>query len=88
MSELKRFGIQARDHLKENRPKLYRHLKRKGQLEKYCLDVQNRVEDQIERLMKKGLQYHEAWLIASEVIYVPSEDEQPILGVTENFFIE
>jgi hypothetical protein len=76
------FGWKAKEHLKENRPKMYQQLKESGRLEKYLMSVQKEVSKEIAQRMDNGAQWHEAWEYARQRIYIPSEDEEPIIGVT------
>jgi len=67
-------------HLKTYRPRMYRALRRSGQLEKVAEDVARSAVETAERLVRQGMHPHEAWWEAErEYILVPSEKDLPNL---------
>lgn len=78
-------GTLAEEHLKENRPKMYQALKQNGSLEDYLKSLQEKASQELDQHLLNGLQHHEAWdLVTSHYVYVPSEDEEAVLGITES----
>ena len=73
---LTKYGLLARDHWKEHLPKMYQSLKESGQLMPTLLELQETVAEQISEMIADGAQYHEAWEIAREQIFLPSEDDE------------
>jgi hypothetical protein len=51
-------------------------------MEKNLLSVQNEVMKEIGQRIENGAQWHEAWEYARQRIYIPNEDEEPIIGGT------
>lgn len=78
-------GQLAKEHLKENRPKMFQALKENGGLEAYLQSLQQAASQELDDLLMKGLQHHEAMeIVTSRYVYVPSEDEEAVLGITES----
>jgi hypothetical protein len=73
-------GAQAKAHLQKARPKLYAELEANGQLEATILAMQNRAEEQILAAVQKGKPWSEAFEEAKPDLFLPSEEEQPLLG--------
>ncbi len=80
MSKLNPLGWKLYDHLKLHRPKQFRDLQQKGELESFLLSLQNYADRNLVQLQQSGLYFHEAWEIVKDDVLLPSEDDVPLLG--------
>lgn len=80
MSKLNPLGWQLYDHMKAHRPKQFRDLQQKGELESFLLSLQNYADHNLVQLQQSGLQFFEAWEIVKDDVLLPSEDDVPLLG--------
>ena len=80
MTGLNSLGWTIHDHLKANRPKMFRELKNQGTLNQYVLNQQNQINDSLTDLEHQGLQPHEARELLRDQIYLPTEEDVPNLG--------
>jgi uncharacterized FlgJ-related protein len=68
-------------HLKQFRPKLYREMKKAGELEKFALSAQESAKDMFETLVRRGVDPHDAQIRAERTyILLPDEKEVPDLA--------
>jgi hypothetical protein len=77
---LTRFGLIAKAHLKEHRPKLYRQLQKEGRLDQFAQERADAAQRVLDELVKKGYPHDGAWEIAKDEIYLPTEEDVPHLG--------
>ncbi len=77
MSKLNPLGWKLYDHLKLHRPKQFRDLQQKGELDSFLLSLQNYGDRNLVQLQQSGLYFHEAWEIVKDDVLLPSEDDQP-----------
>ncbi len=77
MSKLNGLGWKFYDHLKRHRPKQFRDLQQKGELDSFLLSLQNYADRNLVQLQQSGLYFHEAWEIVKDDVLLPSEDDQP-----------
>jgi hypothetical protein len=68
------------NHLRENRPKMYQELMESGQLKNYLSDVAERARNLRHNLLQSGLQDLEAQEFVNEILFPPSEKDQPVIG--------
>ena len=64
----------------EHRPKDTEQLRQAGKLHQHCLDLQDRGRDLLLRSQIAGLNEFEARELLAELVFPPSEQEQPNLG--------
>jgi hypothetical protein len=78
--QLTALGRIALKHLKEHRPMLFAHIEKQELLNDIVWELQEMAKKTLEGLRKQGVPHTEAWEIAtSRYIYLPSEEEQPVL---------
>lgn len=70
----------ARAHLKEHRPKLYRELEASGDLESFLEDRREAASRVLDEYLSRGLSYDQGWEAASRELFLPSEEDVPLLG--------
>ncbi len=80
MSKLNGFGWMFYHHLERHRPKQFRDLQQKGELDSYLLSLQDYAGRNLVQLQQGGLQFHEAWEIVKDDVLLPTEDDVPLLG--------
>lgn len=80
MSKLNPLGLKLHDHLKRHRPKQFRDLQQKGELDSFLLSLQNYADRNLVQLQQSGLYFHEAWEIVKDDVLLPTEDDVPLLG--------
>ena len=83
IKSLTRFVLEAKEHLKKHRPKMYRQLSESGELNDYLIDLQDRATSQLGEMIKNGAMYHEAKEVVNQMLFPPSEEEEPILGCSD-----
>jgi hypothetical protein len=76
---LSRFAVLHGNHLREHRPRMYRELQQSGQLNQYLHDKGEEVGDLIAGLVEKGVPWLEAWELAKDLVYPPTEADVPNL---------
>lgn len=75
------WGRMAEKHWKEYRPKMYRELKKKGQLHKALYAAQELSGNLMVDLTQQGLAPDQAWeLVREQWLLLPSEEDVPELG--------
>jgi hypothetical protein len=73
--------LQAKEHWRQYRPKMYAALEASGQLDQMAREAAQRHEDALYALIQKGLKFHEAEaLVREDFVFLPSEEDQPELG--------
>ena len=77
MSKLNPLGLKLYHHLERHRPKQFRDLQQKGELDSFLLSLQNYGDRNLVQLQQSGLYFHEAWEIVKDDVLLPSEDDQP-----------
>ena len=77
MSKLNGLGWKFYHHLERHRPKQFRDLQQKGELDSFLLSLQNYAGRNLVQLQQGGLQFYEAWEIVKDDVLLPSEDDQP-----------
>ncbi len=80
MSKLNPLGLKLYHHLERHRPKQFRELEQKGELDSYLLSLQDYAGRNLVQLQQGGLYFHEAWEIVKDDVLLPSEDDVPLLG--------
>ena len=76
MKDSGRYGVLLEQHLKEERPKLYKEWKDSGYLEEFLYKRAIKAYDQLSNLMKSGLNPIEAEeMIWGELMTLPEEEE-------------
>jgi len=80
VKSLTSIGLEAKEHLRKFRPKIYQQLKESGELQDYLLDLQDRAMGQLGQMIENGALYHEAKEIVNQMLFPPSEEEEPVLG--------
>lgn len=81
VESLTRFGAMANRHWHEHRPRLYQHLKARGQLQKALLHAQESAKSLIGELVSRQGQSLESAReqALSRFVLLPAESEQPLL---------
>jgi len=79
MAQLSRFAVLAGNHLREHRPRMYRELQQSGQLEAFLRQRAEAAQKILGDMVEAGSQYHEAWEVAKDEIYLPTEQDVPNL---------
>ncbi len=77
MSKLNPLGLKLYDHLKLHRPKQFRDLQQKGELDSFLLSLQGYAGRSLVQLQQSGLYFHEAWEIVKDDVLLPSEEDEP-----------
>ena len=81
MGRLGPWGLQAKEHWKEHRPKMYRQLEESGRLEDALYAAQELTVAAMADLIERGVNWYQAWeLIREEWLFLPSEEDVPELG--------
>ena len=81
MKDYGHYGNLAKEHWKRLRPRMYRELKKSGNLEQALQHAQERSSSEMSDLLEKGFQEHEAWeLVAPRYVALPSEKDEPVLA--------
>ncbi len=80
MSKLNPLGLKLYHHLERHRPKQFRDLQQKGELDSFLLSLQNYADRNLVQLQQSGLYFHEAWEIVKDEVLLPTEDDVPLLG--------
>lgn len=79
-------GYQIAAHWEEHRPTMYNALKQQGELTKAVYEVQEMMAETLADLIsKQGLRYDEAWEMVREIGFLPSEEDEPDLNLSQLF---
>ena len=71
---LNRFGLMAKEHWKEYRPRMYKELEDSGQLEERLYQAQEQTADMLAELISQGMSDDMAWeFVREQWILLPEE---------------
>ena len=77
------WALQAAQHWKKYRPKMYQQLQQSGRLEEAANKAAKLTQDELGMLVERGANYQEAWeLVREKYLFLPSEEDVPVLGET------
>jgi len=79
MAQLSRFAVLAGNHLRQHRPKLYRELQQSGRLQAFLQERGKAASDLLGSLVESGRSWDQAWELAKDEIYLPTEQDVPNL---------
>jgi hypothetical protein len=80
-------GLQALNHWKEFRPKMYAELEKSGRLYEAAQQAADQTMDALMALLQKGMDYQTAWeSVREQWMFLPSEEDLPELGVDPDEF--
>ena len=71
--------VDAKEYWRKFRPQYYASLEKSGQVEEAVNQAAEWTEEALEKLLQRGLKYHEAWeMLREEWLFPPGdEDESP-----------
>jgi hypothetical protein len=79
MAKLSRLAALAGHHLRQHRPKLYRELQQSGRLQAFLQERGKAASDLLGSLVEQGRSWDQAWEVAKDEIYLPTEADVPKL---------
>ena len=78
---LNSLALQAKEHWKKVRPKLYQSLKESRKLDQAAQRAADLTSERFGQAIENGLSHDQAWeLVREQFVFLPSEEDVPNLG--------
>jgi hypothetical protein len=59
---------------------MYAQLQESGELDEYLKGVEKEVKELMAGMVEKGSSFDQAWEMAKDLVYLPTEEDVPVLG--------
>jgi hypothetical protein len=79
MVQPNQFAVLEGNHLREHPPKMYRALQQSGQIQAFLQERAESAEWVFGNVVEQGTPWLEAWELAKDEIYLPTEADVPNL---------